>query len=206
MKPGGIILLLETGQHIRLLPDDEAGQLFKSLFDYAENGTIPNLTPAAQMAFSFIRAYLDANAEKYAQTIEKRRAAGRLGAAATNGKRQQNPANAEFDAAKPPISKAKSNSKYKLKYDSLDNMADKPRRAPFKPPTLPELESYFSEKGSTKAEAQKCFYYYQSKNWTVGRSKMADWRAAAQGWIARAGQYQQPKQSTGSLADKYADL
>ena len=65
------------------------------------------------MAWDFMADALEANAQKWDETREKRAAAGRKGAESTNGKRQQNtanPANADFaerkqqSAANPAVS------------------------------------------------------------------------------------------------------
>jgi hypothetical protein len=50
-----------------------------ALFDYAELGKEPELEGAALMAFSFIRAQMDRDMAKYAETVQKRREAGRQG-------------------------------------------------------------------------------------------------------------------------------
>jgi len=55
----------------------------------------------------------------------------------------------------------------------------------FKKPTMEELEEYFLQKGSTKAEAEKFFNYYESNGWKVGKNKMQKWRNCASGWISR---------------------
>jgi hypothetical protein len=55
----------------------------------------------------------------------------------------------------------------------------------FTPPTDIETVSYFIEKGSTNAEAEKFWLFYDSKNWMVGKSKMQKWKSSASGWIKR---------------------
>jgi len=55
----------------------------------------------------------------------------------------------------------------------------------FTPPTDIETVSYFEEKGSTASEAEKFWFFYDSKNWMVGKSKMKRWQSAASGWIKR---------------------
>ena len=55
----------------------------------------------------------------------------------------------------------------------------------FAPPTMDEVIKLFIEKGSTKLEAEKFFYFYESKNWMVGKVKMKSWTASVSGWIAR---------------------
>lgn len=96
------VLYVDAGQHIDLLSDAEAGALVKALFHYAATGEInQNLSPAATMAFSFIRAQIDRDGQKYEETRRKRAEAGRRGASATNSKRAANSANADSEAAKP---------------------------------------------------------------------------------------------------------
>ena len=58
-------------------------------------------------------------------------------------------------------------------------------RKRFAPPSLDEVIKLFIEKGSNKIEAEKFFYFYESKNWMVGKNKMKSWKASVGGWIAR---------------------
>ncbi|MCP4326452.1 MAG: hypothetical protein GY787_32390 [Alteromonadales bacterium] len=69
------------------------------------------------------------------------------------------------------------------KNDKKDIVAKAPKR--FTPPTDIETVSYFEEKGSTASEAEKFWFFYDSKNWMVGKSKMKRWQSAASGWIKR---------------------
>lgn len=63
----------------------------------------------------------------------------------------------------------------------------------FLPPSLDEIQSYFSTKISEKNiplnpkdEGEKFESFYASKNWYVGKNKMTDWKKAVSGWITRA--------------------
>lgn len=73
------VLYYDYRNHLALLSDEERGRLLMALFDYAENGTEPDLEGSALMAFSFIQAQMDRDAAKYAETVQKRREAGRQG-------------------------------------------------------------------------------------------------------------------------------
>ena len=64
---------------VRKLADEDAGQLLKGLFVYVETGTLPKLSPLADMAFAFIRERLDADAARYTQTCQRRAEAGKKG-------------------------------------------------------------------------------------------------------------------------------
>lgn len=54
-----------------------------------------------------------------------------------------------------------------------------------RPGTISEVIKYFQEKGSTKKEGERFFYYYESQGWKVGRNKMKNWKMSASGWISR---------------------
>lgn len=55
--------------------------------------------------------------------------------------------------------------------------------ADFKNPSLPDIEIYFMENGSTKAIAKKFFNFYESKDWKIGKNRMSKWRSAASNFI-----------------------
>ncbi|WP_139218403.1 hypothetical protein [Pedobacter antarcticus] len=64
----------------------------------------------------------------------------------------------------------------------------------FSPPTHIDLCNYFYEKSNDSKwtdhdcnfQAQKFIDFYSSKNWMVGKNKMANWKSAASGWINRS--------------------
>lgn len=90
------ILYTDYKQHIELLTDEEAGQLFRALFEFVEAGTVPPFTGQLKMCFSFISAQIRRDKEKYIDICNKRAEAGRIG-----GKQKQaNLANANFDKQK----------------------------------------------------------------------------------------------------------
>ena len=75
------VLYTDYREHLALLSDSERGQLFSAIFDYQIDGVLPSLPPAAQMAFSFIKAQIDKDTEKYAETVRNRSEAGKKSAA-----------------------------------------------------------------------------------------------------------------------------
>ena len=90
---------------------EQKGRIFEALLDFPEQPEFED--PMLVMAFDFMADALEENDKKWDETREKRSAAGRKGAEATNGKRQQNaanPANADFaeqkqqNAANPAVS------------------------------------------------------------------------------------------------------
>lgn len=90
---------------------EQKGRIFEALLDFPEQPEFED--PMLVMAWDFMADALEENDKKWDETREKRSAAGRKGAEATNGKRQQNaanPANVDFaeqkqqNAANPAVS------------------------------------------------------------------------------------------------------
>lgn len=109
-KSKSVLLYTEWAKPLQGLPLEDVGRLFYAILNYTETGNPQTFdSPAAAMAWEFIRLRLDNNLEKWADTKKKRREAGRLGANATNGKERQTPAkaaNADFaetKSAKPAV-------------------------------------------------------------------------------------------------------
>ena len=53
------------------------------------------------------------------------------------------------------------------------------------PESIAEAIDYFKSKGSSKIEGEKFYYFYESKGWMIGKSKMKNWKMSASGWISR---------------------
>ena len=198
------ILYCDIGQHLELLSHEDAGLLFKGIVHYADTGDPPKLPPIATMAFSFIRAQIDRDQEKWNNTREKRRAAGKSGGIKSGESRQRdteaNEANAssfkqsQADEADNVNVPAPVNGNVPVNVIKIESKADKPPRPRFTPPSEDDAITYFGEQGSSVAEAKSFVDYYEANGWKVGgRSSMKDWQAAARNWIRRTGQYNRPQ-------------
>ncbi|MDO4175584.1 MAG: DUF6291 domain-containing protein [Eubacteriales bacterium] len=86
------VLYTDYRHHLKLLRSEEQGRLLMSMFDYVENGIEPDFDGMLSMCWSFIRAQLDRDTEKYNSIREKRAASGRRGGKQTKANR----ANATF--------------------------------------------------------------------------------------------------------------
>ena len=71
-KKKSFILYADYIKHIGKLSDEDAGRLFKAIFDYVNDGKLPDLDGMAAMAFSFIANQLDTDLQKYEETCKKR--------------------------------------------------------------------------------------------------------------------------------------
>ena len=160
------------------LNNEQAGMLFKAIKSY-QCGDELTLDALTKVAFSPFKNQFARDAEKYKKLCEKNRliAESRYTTKSTTGKsgNQSLP-----EATKSTDNDSKSDSKSKSKSDSKEIVT---RR--FAPPTDIETVSFFESKGSTNNEASKFWFFYDSKNWLVGKSKMKNWKSAANGWISR---------------------
>lgn len=64
---------------ILLLNMEQRGNLFTAIMLYAADKELPQMDGMTQMAFSFIKAQLDRDNQKYQKMVESRREAGKLG-------------------------------------------------------------------------------------------------------------------------------
>ena len=80
------IIYIDYRQHLELLEPEEQGRLLMAMFDYAESGVLPKFEGGLKMAFSFIKAQMDRDKEKYQETCRRRAEAGRKSGKARRAK------------------------------------------------------------------------------------------------------------------------
>lgn len=73
---------------------------------------------------------------------------------------------------------------YKETTDINNNTLSNKGGNKFQKPSLSEIESYISSRGS-KVDAEQFFNFYESNGWKVGKNPMKDWRAAVRTWEKR---------------------
>ena len=74
------LFYLDWRQHLEMLTDEERGRLLLALLDYEETGALPDgMSGATGMAFSFMRAQLDRDREKYEARCKANRENGLKG-------------------------------------------------------------------------------------------------------------------------------
>ena len=189
------ILYHDSRVIVDMLTDERAGKLLKTIFQYTADGTIPELDEVTAIAFASIRAYLDRDAAKYAETCEKRKTSGMKGGIASSKSKQMLPNG--------------SKSKQKQADNDNDNENDndiekekvKKEKARFAPPTVEQVREYVKENGYS-VDADRFVDFYQSKNWHVGKDKMTDWKAAVRGWSHRQRQDETAKGQRQAISAK----
>ena len=73
------VLFNDLKEPVNSLTDEEAGKLFKAIFEYQNGGVNQVLTAPAEMAFLFVKQQLDRNQEKYDSTCKRNRLNGLKG-------------------------------------------------------------------------------------------------------------------------------
>ena len=73
------LLYTKYAENIEMLTMEQRGILFTAIMNYAAEKDLPEMDGMVKMAFSFIRAQLDADTEKYNDVCRKRAEAGKMG-------------------------------------------------------------------------------------------------------------------------------
>ncbi len=74
MPKPGVMIYFSIRPAMRYLSNEQMGQLFVAILDYAENGISPSFEdPMVGMAWSFIAAGIDKDGEKYSEKVEKKK-------------------------------------------------------------------------------------------------------------------------------------
>ena len=92
-RKDSFLLYQASYKQISLLSNEEAGMLLKALFEYNADGTLPDLPRDIMLVFVSIQYYMDANTEKWRNTVDGRKKAGRNGGLAKARNAKQNVAN-----------------------------------------------------------------------------------------------------------------
>lgn len=86
------VLYIDYWQHLELLSLEERGELLTAIYDYVRTGTLTEFDGSGlKMAFSFIRAQLDRDAEKYEAVCERNRTNGSKGGRPPKEEGKDNP-------------------------------------------------------------------------------------------------------------------
>lgn len=75
------------------LPNDVRLEIYEAIIEYGTSGKLPVLKPIANVAFNFIKAGIDRNIEKYNDTLNRRKEAGKKGGLAKANNAKQDIAN-----------------------------------------------------------------------------------------------------------------
>ena len=78
-QKSSFLIYHEYREPLKLLTDEQRGQLLMALIDYSESGVAPELDGISMMAFSFIQSQMDRDSKKYENRCSSNRENGKKG-------------------------------------------------------------------------------------------------------------------------------
>ena len=164
------------------LSDGELGRLFRALLEYSASGKVPELNGRESVAFDFMSANIDRDAESYKDTCNRNR---------ENIAKRYERIRANTTVYETYQEKEEEKEKEELLKKDISNEISKKstRQKKFVPPTVEEVASYCLER-KNKVDAAYFVDHYTSNGWKVGKQNMKDWKAAVRTWEKNG--YNQP--------------
>lgn len=179
MTKNSFILQTRLKTVVAKLSDKQAGVLLKSIFDYADNGTLATFEDGmVAVVFEMVRQDIDYAAKKYAETCAKRAESGRLG----GKQKKQMLANAsKCQAKKANASKSKHNEDEDDVEDDIKSISNDMLILPQNQTSQDDPNAgTFRAGGRTKAQKLACWWvknYYPKLYETAGKKSTASWYA-----------------------------
>lgn len=164
------------------LSDSELGRLFRALLEYSASGKVPELNGRESVAFDFMSANIDRDAESYKDTCNRNR---------ENISKRYERIRSNTSVYETYQEKEEEKEKEELLKKDISNEISKKstRQKKFVPPTVEEVASYCLER-KNKVDAAYFVDHYTSNGWKVGKQNMKDWKAAVRTWEKNG--YNQP--------------
>ena len=167
------VFYFEWAEVLSGFPTEVRYEVYDAIIRYAQSGTLTELKPLANMAFSFIKNDIDRDFDKFLKTSEGRSKAGKIGASRkwqTDGKNGNCHEDDDVDVDDDVDDD-----------DDEDEKKEKKEKKKFVIPSVDEIRAYCNERNSL-IDPQSFFDFYESKGWMVGKNKMKDWKAAIRTW------------------------
>lgn len=164
------------------LSDSELGRLFRALLEYSASGKVPELNGRESVAFDFMSANIDRDAESYKDTCNRNR---------ENISKRYDRIRSNTTVFETYQEKEEEKEKEELLKKDISNEISKKstRQKKFVPPTVEEVAAYCLER-KNKVDAAYFVDHYTSNGWKVGKQNMKDWKAAVRTWEKNG--YNQP--------------
>lgn len=201
------VLYTDSSEVIDILTDEQAGVLLKSIMKYVKGEPVPEMDAVTKVAFIPIKNHIDRDTEKYNDTCEKRREAGKKGGRPRKSTEEPKKANGLEEKAKKAngFSEKQTKAKKADNDNENDNVNDNDnendikksrKRSVFVPPTLEEVANYCKEK-KLSVNPKEFYDYFTEGSWKDSEGKpVKNWKQKLLTWNNH--QKKQTKQQTGA--------
>lgn len=213
-KKESFILYTEQKAVLDKLSDEQAGKLIKAIYEYEETGVMPQLDNILDLVITPFKLALDKNDDKWQETKQKRREAGKIGAEIKKQK-QAKQANANF-AKNDEANLASVNFDKQTEANEAVNVnvndnvnvnviKEKSERKTFTPPTLEEIEKYIQEK-ELSVDSKKFYDYFTEGNWIDSNgNQVKNWKQKLITWDNHTNKEKPPNKVESIEKTKFID-
>jgi hypothetical protein len=169
LKRDTMIFYRSFYESINSLNDPERLQIYDAIFDFTFTFKKHELFGISKSIFTLILPQLEANNRKF---INGKKAKNKQ----TGSKRE---ANRKQTGSKTTSNVLKNN----VLMSNVECIKNKElKNNIFVPPTISQVKDFLEEKGIFTVDAEKFYYFYESKGWLIGKNKMKSWQSAIHTW------------------------
>jgi len=191
-KRKSFILYSDLKEKLEILNKEQKGELFQAILEYQcgiEEQDL-DLSDLSRLAFSFIKADLDMNNEKYEKVVAARQEAGSIGGTNASNARKKVANGSKTKQTIASGSKAKilvANSSVNVNENENENEVnkltdkEKPKKEKFEPPSLKEIQTYIKA-NQLEIDPEYFQNYYEQFDWKIGSRKMKSWQLTLKNW------------------------
>lgn len=169
---------------IRDLDGNQAKEFIIAISDYALDGVEPTLEGILNTLWKPVKPQLDANRKRYEN--------GKKGGAPKGSRNNPNGRRGKSDS---PEELTKNNPEL-TEPTSKVNLCQRP--------TIEQVRAYVASSGLT-VDADKFFYYYDSRGWQYGNTPIANWTSLIHSWALRDKSQQNTSSPNGLGVGEYFD-
>ncbi len=157
---------------IQDLPIEQQAQAYNAIFAYSLDESEPKLTGVVSTVFKLIKPQLDANQKRY-----------------TNGNKGGRPKNQTITEHKPNHNQTITETEPNVNdNDNVNVNGNDKDNVLWAAPQKKQVIDYFADAKMSKEQALAFYNYYDSANWMRNKTKITNWKSAADFWISKADQ------------------
>jgi hypothetical protein len=187
------ILYIDSLNILSDLNTQQAGELFKAIYNYHLTGEMPTEF-WLKIAITPLVNQWERDSEKWERVKQVRKEAGQKGGLTKAKQMLANAKNANQTMANVAV-----NVNDNVNVNVTENVTKEKKsiKKEFEPPTLAEVQAWFTEQGSTPEQGAKAWHYYNDGNWIDAKGQpVKNWRQKMRGgrWLETQAQ---PKHNEG---------